>query len=162
MKICVIGTGYVGLVAGEGLAELGSQVICVDVDKEKIAHLKEGKTPFYEKGLKDLIRKNQKAGRLIFTTHLDEGVHPSNIIFIAVDTPAKESGEADLSFVIKVAEDLFPLMNEYKIYGFALFVCLISKILMGSGSIIFKRFFYKRSESRTETVIPKICETIVN
>jgi len=115
MKICVIGTGYVGLVTGAGLAELGHQVICVDVDKEKIAHLKEGKTPFYEKGLKDLIRKNQKAKRISFTTHLDEGVHPSSIIFIAVGTPAKESGEADLSFVIKVAKDLFPLIDKYKI-----------------------------------------------
>ena len=63
MKICVIGTGYVGLVTGAGLAELGNQVICVDVDKEKIANLKEDKTPFYEKGLKDLIRKNQKMGK---------------------------------------------------------------------------------------------------
>ena len=115
MRVCIIGTGYVGLVTGAGLAELGNQVFCVDVDDEKIANLKKGKTPFYEEGLKDLIEKNLKEGRLFFTTSLAEGVHPSKIIFIAVGTPAKETGEADLSFVIKVAEDLSCLINKYKI-----------------------------------------------
>jgi len=115
VKICVVGTGYVGLVTGAGLAELGNKVFCVDIDDEKIANLKKGKTPFYEEGLKDLIEKNLKERRLFFTTSLAEGVHPSRIIFIAVGTPSKETGEADLSFVIKVAEDLSRLINEYKI-----------------------------------------------
>lgn len=115
MRTCIIGTGYVGLVTGAGLAELGNKVICVDIDDEKVNHLREGKTPFYEEGLEDLIIKNLKEGRLSFTTRLAEGVHPSQIIFVAVGTPAKEDGEADLSFVIKVAEDLLPLINEYKI-----------------------------------------------
>jgi len=115
MKICVVGTGYVGLVTGAGLAELNNQVICVDVDEGKIAELKEGKIPFYEQGLEELVRKNQRAGKLTFTTELAEGAGPSTLIFIAVGTPTRENGEADLSYVIRVAEDLAHLINGYKI-----------------------------------------------
>jgi len=115
MKICIVGTGYVGLVTGAGLAELNNQVICVDVDEKKIAELKEGKIPFYEQGLEELVRRNQKAGKLNFTTDLAEGVNFSRVIFIAVGTPPKENGEADLSSIIKVTEDLAHLIREYKI-----------------------------------------------
>jgi len=115
MKICIVGTGYVGLVTGAGLAELGNQVICVDVDEKKIAELKEGEIPFYEQGLEELVRRNQKAGKLTFTTDLAEGVNFSRVIFIAVGTPPKENGEADLSSIIKVTEDLAHLIREYKI-----------------------------------------------
>ena len=115
MKICIVGTGYVGLVTGAGLAELNNQVICVDVDEKKIAELKEGEIPFYEQGLEELVRRNQKAGKLNFTTDLAEGVNFSRVIFIAVGTPPKENGEADLSSIIKVTEDLAHLIREYKI-----------------------------------------------
>ena len=115
MKICIVGTGYVGLVTGAGLAELNNQVICVDVDEKKIAELKEGKIPFYEQGLEELVRRNQKAGKLTFTTDLAEGANFSRVIFIAVGTPPKENGEADLSSIIKVTEDLAHLIREYKI-----------------------------------------------
>ncbi len=115
MKICIVGTGYVGLVTGAGLAELNNQVICVDVDEKKIAELKEGEIPFYEQGLEELVRRNQKAGKLTFTTDLAEGVNFSRVIFIAVGTPPKENGEADLSSIIKVTEDLAHLICEYKI-----------------------------------------------
>lgn len=115
MRICIIGTGYVGLVTGAGLAELGNKVVCVDVDDKKINHLRKGKPPFFEEGLEDLIKKNLKEKRLSFTTDLSRGVGPSRVIFVSVGTPAKEDGEADLSYVIKVAEDLLPLITEYKI-----------------------------------------------
>ncbi|MBC7189133.1 UDP-glucose/GDP-mannose dehydrogenase family protein, partial [Candidatus Aerophobetes bacterium] len=106
---------YVGLVTGAGLAELGNSVFCVDIDEEKIKKLKNGFVPFYEEGLKELILKNRKEKRLFFTTSLEKGVSLSEIVFIAVGTPSKETGEADLSHVIKVAEDLSCLISTYKI-----------------------------------------------
>ncbi|MCK4252203.1 UDP-glucose/GDP-mannose dehydrogenase family protein [candidate division WOR-3 bacterium] len=115
MKVCMIGTGYVGLVSGTCLAEIGHEVICVDNDKKKIDILKKGSIPIYEPGLEELIAKNVKAGRLDFTTSIKEGVEKSLFLFIAVGTPPKDDGEPDLSSVEKVAEEIGSAMNEYKI-----------------------------------------------
>ncbi len=115
MKVCMIGTGYVGLVSGTCFAEIGHDVICVDNDERKIAVLKKGGVPIYEPGLGELIAKNVTAGRLSFTTSIQEGVQKSLVLFIAVGTPPKEDGEPDLSSIEKVAEQIGFAMNEYKI-----------------------------------------------
>ncbi|MFH1097490.1 MAG: UDP-glucose/GDP-mannose dehydrogenase family protein [Candidatus Desantisbacteria bacterium] len=115
MKICVVGTGYVGLVTGTCLAELGNNVICVDVDTEKIATLQKGIMPIYEPGLEELVHRNVKEERLSFTTSIADGVEVSDIIFIAVGTPPKDDGEADLSFVEAVARDIALNMTAYKV-----------------------------------------------
>ncbi len=106
MKICVIGTGYVGLVTGACLAGLGNDVICVDKDRTRISSLKRSVIPFYEPGLKELVSKNNKAGRIDFTTKVKEGIKRSEVIFIAVGTPPHENGEADVSAVIDVARQI--------------------------------------------------------
>lgn len=115
MKVCMIGTGYVGLVSGTCFAEIGHEVICVDNDKKKIDVLNKGGVPIYEPGLKELILKNVKAGRLHFTTSVREAVENSFFLFIAVGTPPKDDGEPDLSQIEKVAEEIGAAMNEYKI-----------------------------------------------
>ena len=106
MKIAIVGTGYVGLVAGTCFAEMGNQVICVDIDAEKVARLKEGLIPIYEPGLAELVRSNVKDGRLHFSTDLKEAVEAARVVFIAVGTPSAEDGSADLSAVWKVATDI--------------------------------------------------------
>jgi len=115
MKVCVIGTGYVGLVAGACFADSGNNVICVDIDKEKIEKLKKGIIPIYEPGLKDIVITNVEKERLFFTTSIKEGVENSDIIFIAVGTPEGEDGSADLSYVLQAARDIAEHMNGYKI-----------------------------------------------
>lgn len=115
MKVCMIGTGYVGLVSGTCFAEIGHDVICVDNDTVKIDTLKKGGVPIYEPGLEELIARNVKAGRISFTTSIREGVEKSLFLFIAVGTPPKEDGEPDLSSIEKVAEEIGSAMNEYKI-----------------------------------------------
>ncbi|HOK40195.1 MAG TPA: UDP-glucose/GDP-mannose dehydrogenase family protein [bacterium] len=114
-KISVVGTGYVGLVAGTCFAESGRTVICVDKDKNKIMKLKKGIIPIYEPGLEELVKKNIEKKRLIFTTELKEGVQNSDIIFIAVGTPPGEDGSADLRYVLEVAEGIRKYINGYKI-----------------------------------------------
>ncbi len=114
-NISVIGTGYVGLVAGTCFAELGNNVICADVDLKKIESLNNGICPIYEPGLDELIGKNVKAKRLSFTTDLDKAVNDSDLIFIAVGTPPKESGEADLSYVERVARQISSFAKKPKI-----------------------------------------------
>ena len=106
MKICVIGTGYVGLVTGACLAGLGNEVICVDKDRSRVSSLKGSIIPFYEPGLKELVLKNKKMGRISFTTDVRNSVNRSEVIFIAVGTPARENGEADVSAVIDVARQI--------------------------------------------------------
>lgn len=115
MKILVVGTGYVGLVTGACFAEMGHHVICLDIDKEKIAQLLENKIPIYEPGLEELVKRNRQAGRLEFTTDYAYGVTRSQVCFIAVSTPAGEDGSADLSYVIQAAEQIAEQMNGYKI-----------------------------------------------
>lgn len=114
-NITIIGTGYVGLVTGVCLAELGNKAICVDVDKKKIEKLKKGIVPFYEPGLDKLATKNIKKKRLFFETDLAQAIQQSEIIFIAVGTPSKENGEADLSYVEKVAEDIGKNLKKYAV-----------------------------------------------
>ena len=115
MNIAVIGTGYVGLVTGTGLAESGNNVICVDVDEKKLQKLKNGIVPIYEPGLEPMFKRNLKEGRLHFTNNLAEAVEKSEIIFLALPTPPKEDGSADLKYVLGVAKDIAQLMKEYKI-----------------------------------------------
>ncbi len=115
MKICVIGTGYVGLVAGTCLAEMGNDVICVDNNEEKIKELSQGKVPIYEPGLEELIIANTREGRLLFTTDLDSAVKNSIICFIAVGTPQRDDGSCDLNYVFRVAESIAKSMNDYKV-----------------------------------------------
>jgi UDPglucose 6-dehydrogenase len=115
MKIAVVGSGYVGLVAGACLAENGNDVICVDKDAAKIRQLQAGKIPIYEPGLEEMVRRNRAEKRLTFTTALTRGVQHSQIIFIAVGTPTGEDGSADLQHVLGVARDLARAMNGYKV-----------------------------------------------
>ncbi|EQA44200.1 nucleotide sugar dehydrogenase [Leptospira broomii serovar Hurstbridge str. 5399] len=115
MKVCVIGSGYVGLVAGACFAEYGNQVICVDKDAKKIEDLKNGIIPIYEPGLSELVQNNWKEKRLEFSTSLKEGVEKSDLIFIAVGTPTSSDGSADLSAVFAVAEEIGKSINGYKV-----------------------------------------------
>lgn len=110
MKLCVIGTGYVGLVSGTCFADLGNTVICVENNQEKLAVLNKGEAPFYEPGLKERMQRNFDAERLVFTDDLKKGVLESEIIMIAVGTPQSDTGEADLSAVYSVAEDVFSIL----------------------------------------------------
>jgi UDPglucose 6-dehydrogenase len=114
-KIAVIGVGYVGLVTSTCLAELGNQVIGVDIDSEKIENLKKGIIPIYEKGLTELVKENSKDGRLTFTTDITKAVKESEIIFIAVGTPPLVNGGVNLEYVKKVAEEIGKNINGYKV-----------------------------------------------
>src|SRR5262249_15520065 len=111
MKIAVVGTGYVGLVAGACLAENGNDVICVDKDAKKIETLNAGKMPIYEPGLEEMVRRSRDEERLSFTTDLPGAVQASAIVFIAVGTPEAEDGSADLQHVLAVARDTGRAMN---------------------------------------------------
>jgi UDPglucose 6-dehydrogenase len=115
MKIAVVGTGYVGLVTGTCLAETGNTVICVDINEEKVTKMKQGEVPIYEPHLDTLFHRNIKAGRLSFTTKLQDAIDPATIIFLALPTPPGEDGSADLSYVLGVANDLGKLIKDYKV-----------------------------------------------
>jgi UDPglucose 6-dehydrogenase len=115
MKICIIGTGYVGLVSGTCLSDFGLEVTCVDKDSKKIKGLNAGKVPIYELNLEDLIEKNVKAGRLSFTTDIEKAIKQSKAIFIAVGTPPNHDGSADLSQIEAVAKEIARYINEYKV-----------------------------------------------
>lgn len=115
MNICMIGTGYVGLVTGTCFSETGNDVTCVDIDREKIALLNQGKVPIYEPGLDEMICRNVAEGRLLFTTDIGKAVQGALFIFIAVGTPSADDGSADLSAVWAVAREIGKHMNGYKI-----------------------------------------------
>ena len=115
MRITVHGTGYVGLVTGACIAQAGNQVVCVDVDRAKVAALNAGEIPIFEPGLADVVRRNHAAGRLNFTTDVAEGVRHGEIQFIAVGTPKNEDGSADLRHVLTVAETIGTHMTDYKV-----------------------------------------------
>jgi UDPglucose 6-dehydrogenase len=115
VKLCIIGTGYVGLVTGACFAEVGHEVICVDNDPKKVELLNRGGIPIYEPGLEEIVKRNTAAGRLRFTGHIAEGVKESEVIFIAVPTPPRPDGSVDMSFVEKVAREIASAMTEYKI-----------------------------------------------
>src|SRR3989442_10092015 len=114
MKICVVGTGYVGLVAGTCFAESGNDVVCVDNVAAKIETLRQGHVPFYEPGLAELIRRNVSEARLAFSTELADGVRQSLVCFIAVGTPSGNDGAADVSAVLDVAAGVGRAMGGYR------------------------------------------------
>lgn len=115
MKITIIGTGYVGLVSGTCLAEVGNEVLCMDVDERKIAMLKRGEIPIYEPGLEDMVKRNVAAGRLHFTTDVAESVAFGQVQFIAVGTPPDEDGSADLQYVVAAARNIGKHMQDFRV-----------------------------------------------
>jgi len=115
MRVAVIGAGYVGVVTAAGFAEFGNEVICVDKVPEKVAMLQKGEIPFYEPGLKELVTKNLKEGRLVFSTDSLQAIRDSLVIFIAVGTPPRGDGSADLSYVEEVVKEIAKNLNEYKV-----------------------------------------------
>ena len=144
-KIAVIGTGYVGLVTGTCLAESGNQVICVDIDKNKVEKMKQGILPIYEPHLDNLFHRNIKTGRLNFTTQLHEAVDFANLIFLALPTPPSEDGSADLSHVLTVATQIADRVHHYKI--------LITKstVPVGTADKI-KNIFAEKNKSFVDVV----------
>ncbi|MDR4496930.1 MAG: UDP-glucose/GDP-mannose dehydrogenase family protein [Candidatus Scalindua sp.] len=130
MNICVIGSGYVGLVTGACFAEFGLTVTCVDKDEDKIKCLKAGKTPIYEPGLEELIQRNTKQGRLLFSTSVEEGVKSALVVFIAVGTPPKQNGESDLKYIKEVARQIADTMDGYKV------IVTKSTVPVGTGKMI--------------------------
>jgi UDPglucose 6-dehydrogenase len=141
MHVAVIGSGYVGLVAGACLAETGNDVTCVDVDADKIARLQRNEIPIYEPGLEPMVKRNQEEGRLTFTTDLGAAVRSSRVIFIAVGTPPGEDGSADLRHVLAVARAVGQHMNEPKI------IVTKSTVPVGTAEKV-------RSAVRAETNLP--------
>ena len=127
-NICVIGTGYVGLVSGAGMADFGNSVICADIDKSKIDMLQDGGIPIYEPGLKELVERNVNASRLTFSADVASSVKDAEVIFIAVGTPMGDNGEADLKMVEAVATTIAKNLNSYKI------VCTKSTVPVGTGA----------------------------
>lgn len=115
MRIAIIGTGYVGLVTGTCFAETGNNVICIDINEEKIERLKNGESPIYEPGLDILLERNIKEGRLHFTTSLSQGIKDAQVIFLALPTPPGKDGAADLQYVLDVAGQLSNIITEYKV-----------------------------------------------
>ena len=115
MNIAIVGTGYVGLVTGTTLAELGNTVYCVDIDETKVENMKNGIVPIYEPGLEEVFHRNINANRLFFTTQLKEALDQCEIIYLALPTPPDEDGSADLSYVIGVANQIGELMTDYKV-----------------------------------------------
>jgi UDPglucose 6-dehydrogenase len=130
MNICVVGTGYVGLVTGAVFADLGNDVICVDNDRAKIESLRAGRMPIYEPGLEEMVSRNVEDGRLGFTTDLTSGVRQSDVIFIAVGTPPKDTGETDLSQVEAVAAGIGRAMDRHKV------VVNKSTVPVGTGEFV--------------------------
>ena len=114
-KIAVVGTGYVGLVTGTCFAETGNHVTCIDIDENKVNKMKNGEVPIYEPNLDTYFERNIAAGRLKFTTSLEEGIRDAEIIFLALPTPPGEDGSADLSYILGVADELGKLITEFKV-----------------------------------------------
>lgn len=142
MHICMIGTGYVGLVSGACFSEFGIDVTCVDIDKEKIARLNRGEVPIYEPGLDVLIAKNAKEGRLDFTTDLRAAVEKSLVVFVSVGTPPNPDGSPNLTYVWQVAEEIAGSMNGYKV------IVNKSTVPVGTGERM-KAFIQERLTAKT-------------
>ena len=143
MKVAVIGTGYVGLVTGSCLADLGHEVACVDVDSRKITGLNQGLVPIYEAGLEELVRRNLAENRLTFTTMLEDAVRAAEVVFITVGTPSAEGGEADLSFLKEAASQIAAALDGYKV------VVNKSTVPVGSTRLV-QRIIEEKSEGRPE------------
>ena len=147
MKLCIIGTGYVGLVSGTCFADLGNEVICVDNDHGKIENLKLGKISIYEQGLKELVIKNYSAKRLKFSTDLNNSIKKSDIIFICVGTPTKKNGsEADISQVLKIAKNISSSVNKFKI------IVTKSTVPITTGDLI-EKILSKKINKKKFTVV---------
>ncbi len=115
IRVCMVGTGYVGLVSGACMADFGHHITCVDINQDRIDSLLKGEIPFYEPGLDRLVLKNVDEGRLFFTSKLSEGMKDADVVMIAVQTPMSESGEADLQYVMNVGREIGSLMTDYKV-----------------------------------------------
>ena len=147
MKLCIIGTGYVGLVSGACFSDLGNNVICVDNNVNKIQNLQKGIIPIYEPGLEELVKKNYKAGRLNFSSNLKYAINQSNIIFICVGTPnKKKSYSADLSQIYKVAKQIRKYIKKFKI------IITKSTVPVTTGDILEKLISQKKSKKLFEVV----------
>ncbi|MEO8504629.1 MAG: UDP-glucose/GDP-mannose dehydrogenase family protein, partial [Acidobacteriota bacterium] len=146
MKICVVGSGYVGLVTGACLADFGMQVMGVDKDAAKIEALKRGEIPIYEPGLEEIVEKNVKAGRLTFSTDLGPSIREAKAVFIAVGTPSLPDGRADLSFVQQVAESIGDNLNGFKV------IVTKSTVPVGTGQMV-ERVVRERSGGRQEFAV---------
>ena len=133
MKICVVGTGYVGLVTGTCFAEKGNEVCCIDIDKKRIAALRKGVSPIYEPGLDELIKKNIEAGRLAFSTEIGEGLKGANLCFIAVGTPPAEDGSADLAQVLGAIDNIGACIDH------SCYIVVKSTVPVGTGTLLWKR-----------------------
>ena len=144
MKIAVVGTGYVGLVQGVIMADFGSEVICVDIDKDKIENLKNGVVPIFEPGLQELLAKNIKEKRIKFTNDIKTAVENSEVIFIAVGTPPALDGSADLHYVLEVAEEIGKYMNSYKV------VVNKSTVPVSTGKLVKKTIQNKLNERKVD------------
>jgi len=136
-KIAMIGIGYVGLVSGTGLADFGNEVICIDIDEEKIKKLENNILPIYEPGLLDIVKRNVEKGRLTFTTDLDKSIKESDVIFLAVPTPSGKNGEVDLSYVFNVIDKLAKIIVSYKV------IVTKSTVEVGTGDKIHERLIVK-------------------
>ena len=143
-NICVIGTGYVGLVTGTCFADLGNHVTCLDIDEERISMLNNGKMPIYEPGLEQLVRQNVNAGRLNFTTKYREALNDVNIAFIAVGTPSGDDGEADLQYVRSAAEKIAEHVDHPMI------IVNKSTVPVGTGDWVAEIIRKKRGEKTLE------------
>ena len=142
MKISVIGTGYVGLVQGVIMAEFGANVICMDINKERIQQLNNGIIPIFEPGLQELLIKNQKAKRITFTTDVEEAIVNSDVIFIAVGTPPAQDGSADLQYVLQVADNIGKYIDNYKV------IVNKSTVPVGTGKLVKKHIQDKINERK--------------
>ena len=150
MRVTVIGSGYVGLVAGACFAETGNDVVCADVDRDKVAGLRRNELPIYEPGLEPLVRRNQEEGRLAFTTDIGAAVERAGVVFIAVGTPAGEDGSADLQHVLDVARVIGKHLNGPKV------IATKSTVPVGTAEKV-------KQAIRAETDVPfSICTTIVS
>jgi UDPglucose 6-dehydrogenase len=146
MHIAVIGTGYVGLVTGTCFAEFGVEVTCVDKDKGKIDRLLDGEIPIYEPGLEELVKKNISDGRLNFSTDIREGIQEALVVFIAVGTPPREDGSADLSYVEQVAREIGECLDGYKV------IVTKSTVPVGTGEKIRKILSEAQSDDMFDVV----------
>lgn len=142
MKISVIGTGYVGLVQGVIMAEFGANVICMDINKERIQQLNNGIISIFEPGLQELLIKNQKAKRITFTTDVEEAIVNSDVIFIAVGTPPAQDGSADLQYVLQVADNIGKYIDNYKV------IVNKSTVPVGTGKLVKKHIQDKINERK--------------
>ena len=165
MKLCMIGTGYVGLVSGVCFSDLGNDVICVDKDQDKINNLQKGIIPIYEPGLEELVRKNYKNKKLKFSTDLDNSIKKSDIVFICVGTPTKKNGiGADLSQIYSVSKEISKSINKFKIIitkstvpvttGDEIEKILLKKVNKNKFSVISNPEFLREGEAIRDFIYP--------